>query len=78
MFFYRLHKPGSRGPRDGSSGYDSSDNDTPSQQHYKHKRKYRSDPDFRMQNLHQSYEEVRHLLFLFTTVDFFIVNNRFP
>ncbi|KAJ8912901.1 hypothetical protein NQ315_017231 [Exocentrus adspersus] len=47
-------KPGSRGPRDGSSGYDSSDNETTN--HYKHNRKYRSDPDFRMQNVHQAYQ----------------------
>ncbi|KAF5298110.1 hypothetical protein FQA39_LY02534 [Lamprigera yunnana] len=49
----RPPKVGNRGPRDGSSGYDSSDNETTSQ--YKHNRKYRSDPDFRMQNLHPSY-----------------------
>ncbi|KAJ8967314.1 hypothetical protein NQ317_013783 [Molorchus minor] len=49
-------KPGSRGPRDGSSGYDSSDNETSNQ--YKHNRKYRSDPDFRMQNVHPSYQGV--------------------
>nr|XP_023024369.1 ATP-binding cassette sub-family G member 8-like [Leptinotarsa decemlineata] len=47
----RAMKPGSRGPRDGSSGYDSSDNETSN--HYKHSRKYRSDPDFRMQNMYQ-------------------------
>ncbi|EFA09595.1 ATP-binding cassette sub-family G member 8 [Tribolium castaneum] len=41
--------PKSRGLRDGSSGYDSSDNET---SNYKHNRKYRSDPDFRMQNIH--------------------------
>ncbi|XP_017770298.1 PREDICTED: ATP-binding cassette sub-family G member 8 isoform X2 [Nicrophorus vespilloides] len=46
-------KSGSRGPRDGSSGYDSSDNETTNQ--YKQNRKYRSDPDFRMQNVHPSY-----------------------
>ncbi|KAJ8967500.1 hypothetical protein NQ314_002815, partial [Rhamnusium bicolor] len=46
-------KPGSRGPRDGSSGYDSSDNETSN--HYKHNRKYRSDPDFRLQNIQQAY-----------------------
>ncbi|KAH0817351.1 hypothetical protein GEV33_005440 [Tenebrio molitor] len=46
-------KTGSRGPRDGSSGYDSSDNETTNQ--YKQNRKYRSDPDFRMQNAHPSY-----------------------
>nr|CAH7724911.1 unnamed protein product [Callosobruchus chinensis] len=45
----RVLKPGSRGPRDGSSGYDSSDNETTTAQNYKHSRKYRSDPDFRMQ-----------------------------
>ncbi|VEN37800.1 unnamed protein product [Callosobruchus maculatus] len=32
-----------------SSGYDSSDNETTTAQNYKHSRKYRSDPDFRMQ-----------------------------
>lgn len=47
----RSLKPGSRGPRDGSSGYDSSDNETTN--NYKHNRKYRSDPDFRMQNMYQ-------------------------
>ncbi|CAG9853677.1 unnamed protein product [Phyllotreta striolata] len=46
----RSLKPGSRGPRDGSSGYDSSDNET---SNYKQNRKYRSDPDFRMQNMYQ-------------------------
>lgn len=50
---------GNRGPRDGSSGYDSSDNETTNQ--YKHNRKYRSDPDFRMQNVHPSYEGVGRL-----------------
>ncbi|KAL1512896.1 hypothetical protein ABEB36_002400 [Hypothenemus hampei] len=51
----RSHKLGSsRGPRDGSSGYDSSDNEIPNH-HYKHNRKYRSDPDFRMQNAHPMY-----------------------
>ncbi|KAF5281613.1 hypothetical protein FQR65_LT02933 [Abscondita terminalis] len=49
----RVPKAGSRGPREGSSGYDSSDNETSTQ--YKQNRKYRSDPDFRMQNLHPSY-----------------------
>ncbi|XP_022912646.2 ATP-binding cassette sub-family G member 8 isoform X1 [Onthophagus taurus] len=48
----RASKAGSRGPRDGSSGYDSSDNETTN---YKNSRKYRSDPDFRMQNVHHSY-----------------------
>ncbi|XP_060528017.1 ATP-binding cassette sub-family G member 8 isoform X2 [Cylas formicarius] len=43
----------SRGPREGSSGYDSSDNETTNQ--YKQNRKYRSDPDFRMQSAHPSY-----------------------
>ncbi|KAK4875929.1 hypothetical protein RN001_012351 [Aquatica leii] len=52
----RAPKPGSRGPREGSSGYDSSDNETTTQ--YKQNRKYRSDPDFRMQNLHPSYHHV--------------------
>uniref|UniRef100_A0A0U9HSG6 Putative ABCG protein n=1 Tax=Chrysomela populi TaxID=154003 RepID=A0A0U9HSG6_CHRPP len=47
----RVLKPGSRGPRDCSSGYDSSDNETSN--HYKSNRKYRSDPDFRMQNMYQ-------------------------
>lgn len=50
---FRTPKAGSRGPRDGSSGYDSSDNETTNQ--YKQNRKYRSDPDFRMQNVHPSY-----------------------
>lgn len=45
-----------RGLRDGSSGYDSSDNETAQQ--YKQNRKYRSDPDFRMQNVHPSYQGV--------------------
>uniref|UniRef100_A0A1Y1MDB6 ABC transporter domain-containing protein n=1 Tax=Photinus pyralis TaxID=7054 RepID=A0A1Y1MDB6_PHOPY len=49
----RMPKAGTRGPREGSSGYDSSDNETTNQ--YKQSRKYRSDPDFRMQNLHPSY-----------------------
>lgn len=44
-----------RGLRDGSSGYDSSDNETTQQ--YKQNRKYRSDPDFRMQNVHPSYHQ---------------------
>ncbi|XP_052738552.1 ATP-binding cassette sub-family G member 8 isoform X1 [Bicyclus anynana] len=44
----------SRGVRETSSGYDSSDNETST--NYKHSRKYRSDPDFRMQNLHPSYQ----------------------
>ncbi|KAF2879508.1 hypothetical protein ILUMI_26662 [Ignelater luminosus] len=52
----RMSKSGSRGPREGSSGYDSSDNETTNQ--YKQSRKYRSDPDFRMQNLHPSYHPV--------------------
>ncbi|XP_056632614.1 ATP-binding cassette sub-family G member 8 isoform X1 [Diorhabda sublineata] len=47
----RSLKAGSRGPRDGSSGYDSSDNETTN--NYKYSRKYRSDPDFRMQNMYQ-------------------------
>ncbi|KAJ8944051.1 hypothetical protein NQ318_016249 [Aromia moschata] len=47
-------KPASRGPRDGSSGYDSSDNETTN--HYKQSRKYRSDPDFRAQNVHPGYQ----------------------
>lgn len=53
-----------RGLRDGSSGYDSSDNET--SQQYKQNRKYRSDPDFRMQNVHPSYQQpgVRHLKIL--------------
>lgn len=46
-------KGSSRIGRDGSSGYDSSDNETSNQ--YKYNRKYRSDPDFRMQNVHPSY-----------------------
>lgn len=50
---FRAPKSSSRGPRDGSSGYDSSDNETANQ--YKNNRKYRSDPDFRMQNVHPSY-----------------------
>ncbi|KAI7815045.1 ABC subfamily G member 8 [Rhyzopertha dominica] len=49
----RVPKSASRGPRDGSSGYDSSDNETSN--YYKQSRKYRSDPDFRMQSVHQSY-----------------------
>lgn len=56
FYFLRGPKAGNRGPRDGSSGYDSSDNETTNQ--YKHNRKYRSDPDFRMQNIHPSYEGV--------------------
>ncbi|XP_072940988.1 uncharacterized protein [Epargyreus clarus] len=44
----------SRGIRETSSGYDSSDNETTT--NYKYSRKYRSDPDFRMQNLHPSYQ----------------------
>lgn len=44
----------SRGMRETSSGYDSSDNETTT--NYKYSRKYRSDPDFRMQNLHASYQ----------------------
>ncbi|KAJ0179715.1 hypothetical protein K1T71_004306 [Dendrolimus kikuchii] len=44
----------SRGVRETSSGYDSSDNETTT--NYKYSRKYRSDPDFRMQNLHPSYQ----------------------
>lgn len=42
----------SRGMRETSSGYDSSDNETTT--NYKYSRKYRSDPDFRMQNVHPS------------------------
>ncbi|XP_050303441.1 ATP-binding cassette sub-family G member 8 isoform X2 [Anthonomus grandis grandis] len=49
----RSQKMSSRGPREGSSGYDSSDNETANQ--YKQNRKYRSDPDFRMQPTHPSY-----------------------
>ncbi|XP_053602449.1 ATP-binding cassette sub-family G member 8 [Plodia interpunctella] len=49
----RIHRQ-SRGVRETSSGYDSSDNETTT--NYKHSRKYRSDPDFRMQNLHTSYQ----------------------
>ncbi|XP_045493270.1 ATP-binding cassette sub-family G member 8 [Colias croceus] len=44
----------SRGVRETSSGYDSSDNETST--NYKYNRKYRSDPDFRMQNMQQSYQ----------------------
>lgn len=45
-------KSGGRGLRDGSSGYDSSDNETHNVNQYnKNHRKYRSDPDFRMQNI---------------------------
>lgn len=44
----------SRGPRENSSGYDSSDNET--SQQYKYNRKYRSDPDFRQQNGAPSYQ----------------------
>ncbi|KAH1012300.1 hypothetical protein HUJ05_011481 [Dendroctonus ponderosae] len=54
----RSQKMSSRGPREGSSGYDSSDNETNNQ--YKHNRKYRSDPDFRMQNAHPSYHQQEH------------------
>ncbi|KAK9871754.1 hypothetical protein WA026_014209 [Henosepilachna vigintioctopunctata] len=50
----RTSKAGSRGIREGSSGYDSSDNETTNQ--YKQNRKYRSDPDFRMQNIHPAYQ----------------------
>ncbi|KAH1005208.1 hypothetical protein HUJ04_006237 [Dendroctonus ponderosae] len=56
----RSQKMSSRGPREGSSGYDSSDNETNNQ--YKHNRKYRSDPDFRMQNAHPSYHQQINLL----------------
>ncbi|XP_059052503.1 ATP-binding cassette sub-family G member 8 [Achroia grisella] len=49
----RIHRQ-SRGVRETSSGYDSSDNETTT--NYKYSRKYRSDPDFRMQNLHHSYQ----------------------
>lgn len=55
--------PPSRGPRDGSSGYDSSDDGSP----YLHRqgRNYlrsRSDPDFRNQPLHRPYSGVsRHM-----------------
>ncbi|XP_026751087.1 ATP-binding cassette sub-family G member 8 [Galleria mellonella] len=49
----RIHRQ-SRGVRETSSGYDSSDNETTT--NYKYSRKYRSDPDFRMQNLHPSYQ----------------------
>ncbi|XP_066149508.1 ATP-binding cassette sub-family G member 8 [Euwallacea fornicatus] len=51
----RNQKLGSRGHREGSSGYDSSDNEAAHNLQYKHNRKYRSDPDFRMQNTHPSY-----------------------
>ncbi|XP_047521097.1 ATP-binding cassette sub-family G member 8 [Pieris napi] len=44
----------SRGVRETSSGYDSSDNETST--NYKYNRKYRSDPDFRLQNMQQSYQ----------------------
>ncbi|XP_050681675.1 ATP-binding cassette sub-family G member 8 isoform X4 [Leptidea sinapis] len=44
----------SRGIRETSSGYDSSDNET--SMNYKHSRKYRSDPDFRLQNMQQTYQ----------------------
>ncbi|KAI8429199.1 hypothetical protein MSG28_007735 [Choristoneura fumiferana] len=47
----RIHRQ-SRGVRETSSGYDSSDNETST--NYKYSRKYRSDPDFRMQNIHPS------------------------
>ncbi|XP_041976067.1 ATP-binding cassette sub-family G member 8 [Aricia agestis] len=40
----------SRGMRETSSGYDSSDNETATN-YNKYSRKYRSDPDFRLQNL---------------------------
>ncbi|XP_049866326.1 ATP-binding cassette sub-family G member 8 isoform X2 [Pectinophora gossypiella] len=49
----RIHRQ-SRGIRETSSGYDSSDNETST--NYKYSRKYRSDPDFRMQNAHQTYQ----------------------
>ncbi|KAG6464036.1 hypothetical protein O3G_MSEX014230 [Manduca sexta] len=50
----RIHRQ-SRGVRETSSGYDSSDNETTTN-YNKYSRKYRSDPDFRMQNLHPSYQ----------------------
>lgn len=49
----RIHRQ-SRGVRETSSGYDSSDNETTT--NYKYSRKYRSDPDFRMQHLHSSHQ----------------------
>ncbi|CAH0407909.1 unnamed protein product [Chilo suppressalis] len=49
----RIHRQ-SRGVRETSSGYDSSDNETTT--NYKYSRKYRSDPDFRMQHLHASHQ----------------------
>ncbi|XP_018335601.1 ATP-binding cassette sub-family G member 8 [Agrilus planipennis] len=49
----RIPKSALRSTREGSSGYDSSDNETTN--HYKQSRKYRSDPDFRMQHVHPSY-----------------------
>ncbi|CAG9840598.1 unnamed protein product, partial [Diabrotica balteata] len=48
----RRSKVGSHGPRDGSSGYDSSDNETTN--NYKQNRKYRSDPDFRNQSVYHA------------------------
>ncbi|CAH0728974.1 unnamed protein product, partial [Brenthis ino] len=45
----------SRGVRENSSGYDSSDNETST--NYKYSRKYRSDPDFRTQQVHPSYQQ---------------------
>ncbi|CAG2061814.1 unnamed protein product, partial [Timema podura] len=57
--------PPSRGPRDGSSGYDSSDDGSP----YLHRqgRNYlrsRSDPDFRNQPLHRPYTGVWNTVFV--------------
>lgn len=53
VLVFRIQRQ-SRGIRETSSGYDSSDNETST--NYKYSRKYRSDPDFRMQNLHPSYQ----------------------
>lgn len=50
----RIHRQ-SRGVRETSSGYDSSDNETTAN-YNKYSRKYRSDPDFRMQNLQSTYQ----------------------
>lgn len=66
--------PPSRGPRDGSSGYDSSDDGSP----YLHRqgRNYlrsRSDPDFRNQPLHRPYAGVsRERNFCYSRFCFFL------
>ncbi|XP_049782861.1 ATP-binding cassette sub-family G member 8 [Schistocerca cancellata] len=47
--------PPSRGPRDGSSGYDSSDDGSPNPHHHGRYMRSRSDPDFRNHFMHKSY-----------------------